>query len=66
MAAGEEVVGDQAEGDVVHMSFEGTHMFGCYEVDGGRLELGGRSQRTGVRPVQLVSMLVDLTGTVNL
>lgn len=39
MTAGEEVVGDQAEVDVVHISFKWSHMLGCDEVDGGRLEL---------------------------
>lgn len=39
VTTGEEVVGDQAEGDVVHMSFNWSHMFGCDKVDGGRLEL---------------------------
>lgn len=48
MTAGEEVVGDQAEGDVVHMSFNWSHMFGCYKVDGGRQELQTGQTDSGV------------------
>lgn len=48
MTAGEEVVGDQAKGDVVHMSLNRSHMFGCYKVGGGRLELQMGQTDSGV------------------
>lgn len=39
VTAGEEVVGDQAEGEAVHVSSNRSHACGCYKVGGGRLEL---------------------------
>lgn len=48
MTTGEEVVGGQAEGDVVHVSLHWTHMFSCYKVDGGRLELETGQSDSGV------------------
>lgn len=47
MTTGEEVVGDQAEVEVLLLSLKRTHMFGCDKVDGGRLELrrGGTAQQ---------------------
>ena len=39
VTAGEEVKGDQPEVDVVHRPLEGSDVFGCNEVDRGRLQL---------------------------
>lgn len=45
MAVSEELIGDQLEGDVIHILLKGCRVFGCYEVDGGRLQLLKRMQR---------------------
>lgn len=40
MTASEEVIRGQPEIDVFHISLKGSGVFGCYEVDRGRLQLG--------------------------
>lgn len=39
MATSEKAIRDQSEVDVIHISPKGSRMFGCYEVDRGRLQL---------------------------